>query len=156
VAKPNVAAIRAAQPLSALPTCGADPITVCNICGKSCEQLALWREHDERDKPTKKLVFIGTSPEHADCRKVMEKHPRLYADDRGMPGYFPLLCGPCVHRQGWRCTHADLKANGGAGLKVSLAGVNAILCGPGGCRSGLREATACVGRKVAASSEASP
>jgi hypothetical protein len=145
--KPNIATIRAAVPLSQLPTVGDDPIAVCNICGSESEQLALWREHDEYDKATKKLVFIGTTPAHAECRKTMEKHPRLYAEEPGMPGYFPQLCGPCVLRDGWRCRHRDLKANGGKGLKVQMTGFDAIFCGPSGCRSGLRAAVKCEGRR---------
>lgn len=145
--KPSIEKIRTAVPLSQLPTVGDDPITVCNICGLEAEQLGLWREHDERDQPTKKLVFIGATPAHADCRKVMERHPRLYAEEYGRPGYFPTLCGGCVYREGWRCNHADLTTNGGQGLKVTLSGMNAILCGPKGCQSGLRAALKCDGRR---------
>lgn len=148
--KPTATEIRAVPPLSAAPRCPRDPITACNVCGLPSVRLALWREHDEFDRPTKKVVFVDASDEaHAACRKALDDHPRLYARERGLPGYFPALCGSCTRRSGWRCTDPRLKANGGPGLRVSLSGLNAIFCGPGGCRSGLTDAVDCEGREVA-------
>lgn len=152
--KPTAAQIEAAVPLStiaaiAATSAGVDPIQICNVCGKPSPRLALWREHDERDKPTKKLVFIDEGDDdHIECRKAMEAHPRLYAEDAGLPGFFPTLCGPCRHRDGWRCRHPKLKANGGPGLLVKLDGMNGIVCGRGGCRSGITGARECEGRAI--------
>ncbi|TAL29066.1 MAG: hypothetical protein EPN98_21735 [Phenylobacterium sp.] len=148
--KPGPAEIAAATPLTKALQRPADPMTACNVCGLDSAELRAWREHDERDQPIEgigALVFIGG--DHPDCIKVMEIHPRLYAEVRGMPGYFPALCGPCVSRSGLACSHPDLKANGGAGLYVTLSGfaAGAILCGRGGCRTMPTRATACVGQR---------
>jgi hypothetical protein len=75
--------------------------------------------------------------------KQMEKHPRLYADERGLPGSFPRLCGPCVRRKVSSCTSPKLKSNGGAGLLIHFSGINGHVCGRGGCRSTIGEALTC-------------
>lgn len=143
--KPDVRAIRAAVPLSASVSRRQ---FVC-ICGRSSDRLALWREHDERDMPipgNQALVFIAA--DHADCNKTMRKHPRLYAEQRGDPGSFPTLCGPCTYRQGLGCTHPDLKQNGGQGLLVNLRPTvphNAIVCPPPSLRA---RACECAGRTL--------
>lgn len=148
---PGVDAVRAVPALSLARARHPDPLASCNICDFASEHLGAWREHDEWDVPVQgaaALVYIGK--DHPKCIKVMESHPRLYAEDAGLPGSFPRLCGPCVLRKGLACTHQDLKANGGAGLKVSLTNAfgGAILCGPGGCRVALREAMGCDGQML--------
>lgn len=149
--KPDIAAIRAAKPLSVIPLC-SDRLAWCNVCGRPSEELSAWRAHDERDKPiagTNALVFIGVGSEHTECRTRMEKHPRLFAEVTGGPGHFPLLCGPCKHRSGVACGHPDLKANGGKGLQLTLSDPfrGAIICGANGrIRPNIRAMT-CAGRQ---------
>lgn len=155
--KPNKTTIREAVPLSRHPLAPADRLSGCGVCGKPCDELTVWREHDERDRPiaaTGALVFLGIGSEHEACRKALNDHPRLYAEEMGDPGYFGTLCGPCGFRRAFTCTHPDLKANGGKGLLVEEGGPgvtfrNAILCGRRG-RVHLRTyAIACKGRAVA-------
>ncbi len=145
--KPAAAAIRAAVPLSRLPSAGRDPLHRCDVCGNPCEDLRAWRECDERDAPTLVLVFVGE--DHVDCRKALDKHPRLYREETGAPGHFPALCGPCVHRRGLGCGHPDLKANGGQGLRVDLTDpMRGIVCmlGRDGPIRIPRRAMRCAGR----------
>jgi hypothetical protein len=146
--KPTATAILAAPPLSA--HVFLDKLSVCNVCAKPSEKLGAHRAHDERDRPIaghRALVFIGD--DHAECLKRMEDHPRLFDRVNGNPGHFPRLCGPCVHRKGMACTHKDLKANGGPGLLIKLAGMNAIICSRGaGCRSMIGDALECAGRET--------
>src|SRR5690606_12037406 len=95
------------------------------------------------------LVFLATGSAHAKCRRVLDTHPRLYVEDSGSPGAFPRLCGPCTHRRGVECGHPDLTANGGAGLKITLTRLAAIVCSRGaGCHTPIREAVSCVGRRT--------
>lgn len=152
--KPSAAAIRAAEPLS---TTGARAIPAgqpfgCSICGRPTDSPTLWRESDERDQPIEgeqALVFIGR--DHAACMKRMEAHPRLYVEERGDPGHFPRLCGDCPFRRSLGCSHPDLKANGGGGLKVMLANMlrGAIVCTKGGRIREVNHALECVGKEVA-------
>lgn len=138
------ARVLAALPLSRLPERPVDPITACCICGKSSEKLVLYRECNEWDAPLQGdqfRVYIGG--DHDACMKTMEKHPRLYTTERGMPGTFPRLCGPCVRRKGTSCASPKLKSNGGAGLLVNFSGINGFICGRGGCRSAIGEAPTC-------------
>jgi len=152
--KPDVAAIRAAVPLSRRPERGQDPIRVCNVCGVAVDPkdlyLTVWREHDEADRPIAgdgALIFLGSGTVHEACRKTLEAHPRLYAEVSGTPGNFPWLCGPCVHRQERRCTHPSTKANGGAGIAITLSGLNGIICTRGrGCITPTKNAVACAER----------
>jgi hypothetical protein len=124
--KPNPAAVRAAVPLSET----LSFLTYSCICGRPAEELGLWREHDEHDLPTESFVFIGN--DHAACLKLMKDHPRLYAEEMGKPGMFPI-CGPCRHRRAHACRHPKLKANGGPGVLVQLRPLvppNVIICPP--------------------------
>lgn len=157
--KPSAAAIFAELQLSERPERGEDAILVCNICGREVDPsdlpLTLWREHDEHDLPiagASALVFIGQGRDHASCRRVLEKHSRLYAEAQAQPGHFPSLCGPCVHRGGLACSHPDLKANGGAGLLITLDGLaSMIICSRGrrrGCDVPVRNAVRCAGRRT--------
>jgi len=75
-----------------------------------------WQEHDSRDEPAPIAVMLCTrcSP------RLIDPHPRLY---HRIPPNAPFagimdLCVDCRFRDGVRCTHPALKANGGAGLVV--------------------------------------
>lgn len=153
MSKPNVAAIRAAVPLSRLTTRGNDPILVCGVCGREADPVLLqvWREHDERDQPiagTEALVFLDGS--HAACRAKLDKHPRLYAEETGAPGSFPALCGRCTKRTGLLCSDSRTKANGGEGIRVGLRDpfANAIICGRNGRIRPVRRALDCEGHAL--------
>jgi hypothetical protein len=147
--KPAPTAIRAAMALSAQRP--PDPLSCCNLCGKPSEWLGVWREHGEHDEPLpgdQFLVYIAK--DHADCMRRMEKHPRLYARVFGRPGQFPLLCGPCVHRDGMGCLHPDQTSMGGTGLLVTPdIGFNVIICSRGSREKLVRTAVACKGRQCA-------
>ena len=153
--KPKRETIRRALPLSDLSARGElEPILVCNICGERSAELGLWRECDEDDQPIARddvLVYIGG--DHPRCHKFMQDHPRLYIEERGGPGFFPRLCGPCIYRRGASCAHVDLKANGGAGLNVSFDNghfANAILCTRGSRTAIVHHAVECTGRQTPA------
>lgn len=144
--KPSPAAIRAAVPLSALRPPSPDTCSICGAHVDPCDLPALiYREHDERDRPTPTLVFLGHAKE---CAKALDDHPRLYSRDDGTPGAFPRLCVGCAHRDGASCRHPDLKANGGTGLLVTFSDPlrGAILCGKGGRIRPLKTAMTCAGR----------
>jgi hypothetical protein len=151
VSKPDLARIRLAVPLSRLLPPEFDRVRVCNVCRLPSTKLEAWRECDERDRPKPgddAIVYIAT--DHPQCIRDMEAHPRLYEPVPGDPGHFPL-CGDCTLRQGMSCTHPALRANGGAGLNVTLTGIGGIVCtrGPSRCRSLLKQAVKCVGKVVA-------
>ncbi len=89
--------------------------------------------------------------DHPACEKRLDAHPRLYKQERGLPGTFPLLCGPCTYRQGEACRHPDLRSNGGPGLPVRMDGPSGIVCrgrGGGGCSPIAKNAVGCKGREV--------
>lgn len=146
------AEIAAATPLSRSMMCPSDRLAGCNVCGKPAEEFDLYLEHGAGDLPPPEdqrraaLVYLGR--DHRDCLKVLEAHPRLYAQVRGDPGHFPLLCGPCQNRREMSCTHPDLKANGGAGLNVSLLDPlrGVIACNSRGRIKVVHTAMNCVGR----------
>lgn len=155
--KPTAAAIRSAVPLTTIARgLGVDPLFVCGVCGLTVDPadlpLTVWREHDERDKPiagTGAIVFLGAGTAHAACKKRLDDHPRLYAEEAGAPGHFPGLCESCTNRRGLACSHPDLKANGGEGLRVSLNAFAAIVCvRGGGCHKPIAHAVRCAGRSV--------
>lgn len=148
--KPTPAAIRRAEPLSASAAHGAGPDFVCDVCGLPGE-LAAWREHDEHDQPIAgpgATVYVAN--DHPACRKAVADHARLYDEIPGMPGSFPKLCGPCVHRRELGCCHPALKSNGGTGLQVQISNwlAGAIFCGRGGQIRPPRHALACVGQSI--------
>ncbi len=152
--KANPAAVRASAPLSILPL-SADRLARCNVCGKPATIFGVWRAFDEFDRApmpgTRALVFLGDDDEHKECRAKLDAHPRLFKEEIGQPGHFPRLCGPCVHRSGFHCTHPDLKATGGEGLKVELGGLSGVRCfgrGRGGCQTILQRALSCAGRET--------
>lgn len=148
--------VRTAERLTVAAHRSPDIFAACGICGEPAEHLRALRECDEFDQPIPGddgLLFVGEG--HRACDKVVSDHPRLYEDTHGRPGYFPRICGPCVHRDGFACRHPDLKANGGAGLVVTMPTAaewqgmgNVIVCGRGGCWRPPRVATACAGRRT--------
>ncbi len=145
--KPSTPTIRASAPLCPSPP--ADPLSACNVCGQPAEQLDAWRTHDEHDRPiagVDALVFLGS--DHAACRTKLNAHPRLFAEVTGVPGHFPRLCGPCAYRRDTSCSHPDLKANGGAGLNVSLdnAWAAGLICIRPASARPVHHAVECVGR----------
>ncbi len=75
-----------------------------------------WQEHDGRDQSEHIAVMLCTR-----CSaRLIDPHPRLYnriPPNAPFPGVMEL-CVACRFRDGVRCTHPDLKANGGAGLMV--------------------------------------
>jgi hypothetical protein len=134
----------------------ADGFDACQLCGG--DDASLWYECDDHDRSELDRVLAVCA--RRACSKIVRDHPRLYvAVERGEPGHFPQLCGPCRHRQGSGCTHADLKANGGAGLTVSLDHLPGIICSRGrggGCRTAPYTAVACAGREVEPAPEPTP
>jgi hypothetical protein len=83
------------------------------------------REDDSID-PEKILVTCRSKA----CEKVINDHERLYREipwGRGGPGKFMLLCGNCMNREGTQCTHPNLKANGGNGLKVTYSALPKVM-----------------------------
>jgi hypothetical protein len=80
--------------------------------------LEIWREHDEQDRVQDVyLVLCG-----ACSKKLIEPHPRLYSQPdtySPRPGSMPECVG-CGFCRELRCAHPNLKANGGAGLKLSF------------------------------------
>lgn len=120
----------------------------CNVCGQG-GPLRVYQECDERDKPIPgALLYVGT--DHRACVKAVNRHPRLYLDARAEPGTFGI-CGHCIERDGSRCMHPKLLANGGPppGLRVTMGhGEQGFLCGSFGLeRTGeLGQAIKCEGR----------
>lgn len=155
--RPALASIRRAIPLSKTRPLGAGPFEVCDLChakdGDGCGQFEAHRECDEWDRPIPghdAVVLVGY--EHRHCERRLMDHPRLYLEERGEPGWFPMLCGPCMHRAGFRCAHPDLKANGGVGLQVKMRGGGfgpVFICTRDGCSTPPPPtAWHCAGRRV--------
>lgn len=149
--KPSAAQIAKAAPLSAQKKVrGA---RACNLCGEPAAlgQMRLYREcsvYDRPDHDEGALLFVAG--DHPACMDRVDKHPRLYAEVRGVPGTFPKLCGACIHRNGFACTHQKLKANGGDGLAIGLDPIAAmIVCIRGsGCHKPLAHALTCEGQEL--------
>jgi hypothetical protein len=97
----------------------------CQNCGRQKNMipkafpLTRWQEHDHRDQPENKIVVLCQS-----CSdKIIEPHPRLYtalAANAPWPGCMEL-CLDCKWRDGVSCSHPDAKANGGAGVMLTIA-----------------------------------
>lgn len=113
-----------------------DTFTRCQLCGHESRDICefrFWQECDENDKPEPYNILI-VCVSNAECSTLLKEHPRLYVElpwSRGQPGHLSLLCGECSCREGVRCTHPDLKANGGEGLDLAMAGdlmYRAIVC----------------------------
>jgi hypothetical protein len=90
----------------------------CQGCGSVCD-LALWQEHDEQDRPEPIVIILCER-----CSKrTIGPHPRLYAElerNRPWPGAM-AICDRCRFRDRLRCTHPAAKANGGAGVELTIA-----------------------------------
>ena len=119
----------------------------CQLCGKPGAFMLY--ECDDDDEPERDRVLVTCG--RKSCRKEISAHPRLYVDlGLGYPGHFPKLCPPCKLRDGVKCTHPDLKTNGGGGLMISVSGYQGHVCGrgSGGCRELPRTAEKCAGRQL--------
>jgi hypothetical protein len=105
----------------------------CQLCGSEKSDIVeftMWWECDENDEIDPEKILVTCRSEA--CGKTIDDHERLYREiswGRGGPGKFMLLCGNCINREGTRCTHPNLRANGGNGLKVTLSNLpKAIVC----------------------------
>ncbi len=103
----------------------------------------VWQECDDVDRPEPIAVLL-CPPCSA---RLIEPHPRLYYV---LPFNEPFagtmgLCAPCRFRDDVRCTHPDLKANGGPGLIIQA---DTPIPAPGRRRVYVRPAMGCVGREV--------
>lgn len=114
---------------------GNDTFKRCQLCGHESDDICefrFWRECDENDEPEPYNILITCRKQ--ECFRQIEEHKRLYIEmvwGTGQPGHLSLLCGDCSHRKGTRCTHPDLKANGGEGLELAMSGDpvnNAFIC----------------------------
>lgn len=108
---------------------------VCQACGMERpmgddDGPHAWQEHDGADQPEPIVVMLCP----ACAKRLIDRHPRLYrelARNEPMPGVL-LLCLDCRYRDGVRCTHLDLKANGGPGLALRIAPpMTGIMCSRG-------------------------
>lgn len=143
---PSKRAIRAAKTL-----CDLRPdlrtfasLMVCNICGKE-DDHGVFRECDENDEPLPGAEHVLIACRDCESSHV-DTHPRLYVG-ASEPGLWWWLCDPCQWRDGVRCGHPDLKANGGPGLRVSTDGSRGFVCGDGWCQPVGPRPVSCVGRK---------
>ena len=102
-----------------------DTFKRCQLCGHESDDICEFRffqECDENDNKEPYNILI-TCNQHM-CFQKIEQHERLYVElawSNGEPGHFSLLCGDCSYRDGVRCTHPDLKTNGGKGLLLAMA-----------------------------------
>ena len=126
----------------------------CQFCGRESDEITdfrMWTECNSKDKPERGNIVILCKSKP--CQKVLDNHPRLYMEvpwGEGDPGHFMLLCGDCVHRDGFGCTHEDLKSNGGDGLMITFGSARGFVCkrGRGGrCSPMPRPATKCAGKR---------
>ena len=105
--------------------------------------MHVWQECDDADR-REPIAVLLCPPCSA---RLIEPHPRLYY---GLPFNEPFagtmgLCVPCRFRAGVRCTHPDLKANGGPGLMLQA---DTPVPAPGRRRVYVRAAMGCAGREV--------
>jgi hypothetical protein len=112
--------------------CGATEATVVHF--------VRWQEHDEFDRVEPIMITLCVK-----CSdKIIDPHPRLYTRrhfNHPMPGGMEC-CGECTFRDGFRCAHKNLKANGGEGLILGICQPTvAFIDGRGkdGKRTGWRE-----------------
>jgi hypothetical protein len=118
--KPGVLAIRQARKLTDEARSEGRDVFSCVGCG-AATGLTAWRECDEHDREVEGAVAVVFLCPGAACWRRLNEHPRLYKQVTGDPGCFPGLCGECRWREGTRCTHPDLKGNGGEGLRVEMS-----------------------------------
>ncbi len=118
--------------------------------------LRAWQEHDDEDRPEPIAVVLCRV-----CgRRLIGPHPRLYQElalNQPFAGVMEL-CVSCRFRNGVRCAHPDLKANGGPGLAIpspSFAHVCGRLAGPSGDVY-LHPPTSCAGYDPLAADESHP
>lgn len=99
----------------------------CQLCGYSSDEIVhfqKWMECDEKDEPTERFLITCNSEIYCPGRKMIKNHPRLYVAvewGAGTPGNFILLCGTCKFRNGYECSHPNLKKNGGEGLEIRFS-----------------------------------
>ncbi len=109
-----------------------DTFHMCQLCGHTSSDICEFRMHyecDDQDRPEKDKIIVACR--RPQCWEKIEKHPRLYVEvawGRGEPGHFIFTCGSCKFREGARCTHPNLKANGGEGLQVIVNPILGRLC----------------------------
>ncbi len=97
----------------------------CQICGYESKyddicEFRMWVECDDNDNLEEDNIIVLSK--NCNCVKLLENHPRLYmevpwAGDK--PGRFMLICDDCSYRNNGKCSHSDLKENGGTGLEVT-------------------------------------
>lgn len=78
-----------------------------------------WQEHDHQDKPENKIIVLCEVCE----KRLIKPHPRLYEKlqpNQPWPGSM-AICLDCKFREGIACTHPHAKANGGAGVMITIA-----------------------------------
>lgn len=101
----------------------------CQACGAAWQDLGIWQEHDQADRPEPVFVVLCMP-----CsRRLIDPHPRLYAQldpNAPAPGVM-ALCHDCRHRDGTRCACPLAAANGGPGIGIKAHGQRAhFLCRP--------------------------
>jgi hypothetical protein len=78
--------------------------------------LQAWRECDLSDKPTKTVVILCLKCE----KKLVERHALLYIEllpFEPRPGSMPVCCN-CRDCEDLQCKSAELRANGGPGVRL--------------------------------------
>lgn len=110
-----------------------DTFNRCQLCGHASDDICefrMWQECDDQDQPEPYNMLVLCRSKK--CRTMLNQHERLYREmpwGRGQPGHLMLLCGGCGFRNGTRCTHPDLKINGGEGLTLYKDGLpGTIVC----------------------------
>jgi len=118
--------------------------------------LRAWQEHDDEDRPETIAVVLC----RACSSRLINPHPRLYQElalNQPFAGVMDL-CVSCRFRDGVRCAHPDLKANGGPGLVIPSPPV-AHVCGRFAGPSGnvyLHPPTSCAGHDSLTAAEGYP
>lgn len=113
----------------------SDTFCRCQLCGYESDDICefrFWQECDEEDQREPYNILITCKQD--ECFQKIDQHERLYVQlawSNGEPGHLSLLCGECMHRDGVRCSHPDLKSNGGKGLLLAMANDpihHAVIC----------------------------
>lgn len=123
----------------------------CQACGQTAageRTLERWRECDEWDKPTRRIVVLC-----APCaRRLIRPHARLYialSPNEPHTGTMPL-CLECRWRRGCDCANPLARVNGGAGVPLVVRQpIIAFLCPGGETRLWPAAPTWCGGRDPA-------
>jgi len=98
----------------------------CQLCGFTSPHddicsFQMWQRSDAQDNPVEDYLITCKGDA---CSQRIQDDPMLFREvawSQGGPGKFMLLCGDCHHRDGFRCTHRNLKTSGGVGLLVNFA-----------------------------------